>query len=276
MPALEVISGQATAPGVAAFAGVTFAPGDTGAVRNFVPPARAFLIGLWGWNQVAGQTRLRSPRLHDNVNNLTFDSPVASASNGPLNVLPFGFIQEVKSQDTLILEKTGSAVAGNMETASYLIYYQDVVGSNGRFIDEKALDARMVNIMTCTSGVVALGVAGAYAGNTALSAFVGSANMKANVDYALLGYTLVCSAADLNCTTIGIRGVDTGNLRIGMPGINGPKSDSRQYFFDLTRQFGIPLIPVFNAANKFGINVDFFNSQLANNATLDLIFAELA
>jgi hypothetical protein len=211
------------------------------------------------------------------VNNLTFDMQVASASTGPLNLLPFGFIQELKSQDTLILERSGSAVGGNIEGVSALIYYQDVVGSNGRFIDEKALDARMVNIMTVSSGTVALSTAAAtYGGTTQLSAFTGSANMKANVDYALLGYTINCSAADLNCLTVGIRGVDTGNLRIGMPGANAPKSDTRQYFFDLTRQFGIPLIPVINAANKAGVAVDFVNSQLASNAILDLVFAELA
>lgn len=274
MSAIEVITGNVT--NQAALTGVTFAAGDTGSVRNFRADKKAFLIGLWSYVSVAGQVRLRSPRLHDNVNNLTFTNKISAALGGqpPASFIPKGVVQEVKSQDTLIFEGI-SAGAGVIGVYSYQLYYQDVEGASGRFIDTKVLSTRMVNVMTCTLAIAA-GVTGGYSGVTALTAMLGSANLKANVDYALIGYNVYCSAADGNIGTIGFRGVDTGNLRIGMPGNSQNNAYTSRYFMDLSDQFSVPMIPVINAANRAGVVVDLANGNIANTATVDLIFAELA
>src|SRR5260370_26179239 len=90
------------------------------------------------------------------------------------------------------------------------------------------------------------GVAGGYSGQKAVNNTFD--NWKANTDYALVG-----GEVDVTVGTIRIQGVDVGNLGLGFPGMTQVDKISSEWFRQLARYTGLPLIPVFNAANKQAI-----------------------
>src|SRR5689334_10819858 len=108
MPAaIDTFSGQATAPG-ATFTGLTMSAGDSLVVRNAALNTHVRLLQMWAKHQAAGILRLRSPKLHDNVQGIR----VRNASASVIEMLPLDIFQNLIPQDTLIAEITGSAVGG--------------------------------------------------------------------------------------------------------------------------------------------------------------------
>src|SRR5258708_13438497 len=150
---LDTITGFVTAPG-AAFTAWTLATGDSLAVRAAMPNSNIWLVGAWAWNQVAGVTRVRSPRLHDNVQGIRMRTPVNLVQNKIPLRLTGGAAQKLFTQDTLIVEQTGSGVAGQIETGSLLLWYDDVPGVAGRFIDQATLKKNGANTMDQDDTVV--------------------------------------------------------------------------------------------------------------------------
>lgn len=285
MPVIDTIVGFSTAPGAVLVPVAATGAGDTLVVRSFSPPFKAWLLNAWQWANGAaatgaGQVRIRSPRMHDNVNNLQFNTVgITGAFPGSGKfLLPSGTPQLLYSQDTIVLEHAGSAVAGEIESVILWLYYQDIQGASARLIDERTLDTRVVDYMT-TSAAIAAGVTGGYSTPTALNTFVGAGNMKANLDYALVGYqvtgTLAANISEIGAVTI--RGTDTGNLRIPMPGLSwGEGYHTGNYFVLNSRSYGIPLIPVVNQSNIGGTIVEVVNSDKANTVNVNLIWARLA
>jgi len=260
--ALEVLTGFATAPGTT-FTALTMASGNSATIRNARLEADIRLLQLWADNQVAGAFRVRSPKLHDNVQGLRFDVTVGDVA--PL--WPWAAGQRLYAQDAMVLEISGSAVAGDIETAGLLIYYEDLPGTAARFLGIEELGRRYVNIVT-VENTLALGTAGGYSGEEAINAEFDL--LKANTDYALIGYTV-----DAECAVVGWRGVDTGNLRVGGPGNETLRHVTSEWFLRLTRAHGIPLIPVFNSANRAGVLIDGAQDENGTDTTLTSILAEL-
>jgi hypothetical protein len=268
MAALEMISGSTTAAGAGPLA-IGFVPGQTGVVRNYTV-GNAYLLTMWSKNQVTGWTRVRSPRLHDNTQGIRVPASILTTRTQ----LPLGFPQKLVAQDTLVVEKAGSGVAGDIENASLLIYYDSLSGANGRYIDPSELERRIVNIFTITHAIVGLVAASVYGTAQALSGAATGDLMKANTDYALLGGTCSESSAT-GATSVVIQGVDTGNLVVGFPVIPGDADETRDWFIWLSKAFGRPLIPVVNAANKGGTTVAVMNDENANTVNVTTIWAEL-
>lgn len=263
MPALELLTGFATAPG-ASLTAVTMATGNTLSIRNGRDDSFVAILQAWMDAQTGGNLRIRSPRMHDNVQGVRL---VNSASEiEPL--LPDGVGIRVEPQDTLTVEVSGSAVAGDIETVCMLAYYADLPGIAGRFISPEDLRSRMVSLMT-VENTLALGTAGGYSGEEAINAEFDL--MKANTDYALVGYLV-----NGECAAVGWRGVDTGNLRVGGPGALESKGLTARWFVALSESFGLPLIPVFNSANKAGILIDGVQDENGADVTVTSIFAQLA
>ena len=75
--AYETIAGTVTAVG-STITAVTNATGDATTVKNQDLAKRAILLQAWAFNQVAGVLRIRSTKLHDNVQGMGWD----------INVLP--------------------------------------------------------------------------------------------------------------------------------------------------------------------------------------------
>jgi hypothetical protein len=267
MPAaLEILTGTATAPG-AVLTGLTMNPTDSNQIRSAAFGKPISLIGAWAFNNAAGTLDIRSPRLHDNVQGIRLN--VVALDPDPLYPSPdgYGWAQPLVPQDTLTLQLSGSAVGGQVEVASILVYYQDLPSIAGRFIDWPTVQKNGVNMMgqetTCVTG----GAAG-YSGTQAINAQFD--NWKANTDYALIGYNVSTDQA-----TVGWRGIDVGNLRVGGPCTKARRHITSSWFAGLSMAYGIPLIPVFNSQNKNAIIVDIAGNQAAANVIVTSLFIEM-
>jgi hypothetical protein len=261
--AMDTLLGGVTAPGTTLTA-LTMASGDSLTVRNFDIAKKAYLLDMWAFNNVAGIVRLRSPRLHDNVQGIRFRSTVAT----PIPLLESRAPQTLIAQDALIAEQSGSAVAGEIESTVMQIWYDDLPGVAGRFIDAAALRARYRNTVTVevtitTGSTIGYGTAAAFNTNFDL--------LKANTDYAVLG-----AHADVVCTLMTLKGADTGNLRVAIPGPVTTPHLTDSWFVRTSERTGIKCIPVINSANKAGTFAEAWIDDEAGTVNANYVLAELA
>lgn len=261
--ALELIAGQATAPS-AVFTALTMNSGNSLAIRNAALTADIRLIQMWAKHQAAGVFRVRSPKLHDNVQGIRMRNPASLA----IEMLPWDIYQKLVAQDTVVAEITGSAVGGQFEQGAMLLYYSDLPGQAARLTTPADVQRRGVNVFT-QEVTVTPGAGGGYSGAVAINANFDL--MKANTDYALLGYRV-----DTRCTVVRILGIDTGNLGVGGPGEPSVADITCNWFAWLSRFQNLALIPVFNSANKGAITVDIMQDQAAAVVVVTLEMVELA
>jgi hypothetical protein len=263
MPALELISGYVTAPDTT-ITGLTMCSNNSKTVRNAPLDSMVRLLSAWATSQTAGILQIRSPRLHDNVDGIQFNTV---ADNNKI-LFPLGANQKLVSQDVLSIGLSGSATAGDIEMASLLIYYDDLPGVEGRFINAEELKSRTKQIMSVTN-TLALSTTGDYTGSEAINAE--EDNFKANTDYALIGYQV-----SAQCGCVRWSGSDIGNLGVGGPGNAADNDATSTWFKKLSEEFGLSLIPVFNSANKGAILIDGQQDEDGADVTVNSIFAELA
>lgn len=261
--ALEVIAGQATAPSTT-FTAWTVASGNSLTIRSADINSQVNLLSVWAQNQAAGSLRIRSPRLHDNVDGIRMR---VDASDVRPIYPRWKFLQALIPQDVLIVEQTGSAVGGQFEQGALLVYYQNLPGINARFISTDQLRQFGVNIIGQDVPITP-GAGGGYTGQVAVNS--SRDNFKANTNYALMGYRV-----DANCTTVRIQGADVGNLGIGGPGAAADPQTTSTWFEWLSDYYGLPLVPVFQSANKGAILVDVQQNQAATATNVTLFMVEL-
>jgi len=259
--ALQVVSGFVTAPSTT-YTAWTMGSGDSLSVRNFVN-GTAHLMNMWADNQGAGFLRVRSALLHDNVIGMT--AGILASEVYPL--LPMGMNQDLRAQDLLIVEQTGSATGGDIESGSLLVYYDDLPGADAHLATWQQISGRIEAYMLVTN-TLASGTAGGYSGEEAINAEVDQ--WKANRDYALLGYL---NGAE--CCTIGWRGPDTSNLRVGGPGHEVARDVTANWFVSLSLSSGKACIPIFNAANKSATLIDCTQDENGADPIVTSIFALL-
>jgi len=205
--AIEAVAGFATAPG-ATLTTVTASTGTSFTIRGTDTTKGTWLLGAWAFNATAGELRITSPRLHDQVQgirNRVTAALVAQLVGGPTNA---GYTQRLYAQDNLTVQISGGGGA-EKDSGILLIAYDDLAGVAGRFIDQPTLKKAGQNVVTAE--VTVTGVAtGNFGGAVAINST--NDNLIANTDYAILG-----GMTDTRGDTIGITGVDFGNLRIGFP-----------------------------------------------------------
>ena len=263
--ALEVICGQVTAPSTT-LAAWTMNTGNSLTVRSTRPEARIHLLTAWGANQGDGELRIVSPRLHDNVNCLRF---ALEGGEGPNLLVDPMFKQRLYPQDALVVTQSGSATCGDIELGAMLFYYEDLPGVDARLASPEFIRSRMQNLKTVPTTLNS-GTTGNYSGEQTLVADF--SELKANHDYALLGYTFNTSQI---FSTIRIRGNDSGNLGIGMPAFEGSEMLASNWFEWLSTRSGLPCIPIFQSANGTNILVDVHCSENDANPNVNFLFAEL-
>jgi hypothetical protein len=268
-PALEVLTGFVTAPSTTQTA-LTMATGNSLTIRNAAVDSPVRLLTAWVDAQVRGILRLRSPKLHDNVQGIR----VGTNANIVQPLFNPEFSQRLYPQDTLTADLSGSATAGDIETAALLIYYPDLPGSAARFLSPDQLKSRTVNIVSVENSL-ATGTGGGYSGEEAINADFDL--LKNNVDYALIGYEVspVAGQTDGGCAVVRWRGADTANLGVGGPGSDTLKWMTNQWFVWLSECCGLPLIPVFNASNRAGLLLDAAQDENGLDVIVNSIFAEL-
>lgn len=259
--ASEVLIGRATNPG-ATLTALTAGTGDSFAVRSFPSESKAFIEGVWAQGATAGVVRVRSPRLHDNVQGIRF----RTVANTTRNFMADAEAQPLYPQDVLIFEGSG----GGAETDAFALwmYYNDLPGTDARLAQWAAIAPRIRNILTAEIAVTGPTTAGDWSAGNALNATFDL--LKANVDYAVLGYQV-----DTACLAVGFRGPDTGNLRIGGPGTT-ESIETRDWFVSGSTEGGLAYIPIINAANKGATLVSVASTATGGTINTDLVLAELA
>lgn len=261
--ALELIGASGTAIGatIAALAAVT---GDSLAVRAGSPGKRIDLVQFWTDVQVAGTARIRSARMHDNVQGIRQDTIVSDLY--PL--MPSGVRQRMYENDVIVAELAGSAVAGDVEYLMMMLLYEDLAGAAASFITEDELKRRGMNLIG-VENTIATGTTPAWSGSEAINAEFDQ--FHAGGLYALVGYTV-----DVEAPAIGWRGPDSSNYRIGGPGIETDRAVTREWFIKLSRALGEPLIPVIKAENKAGTLIDALQDENGADTTVTSYFVELS
>lgn len=260
--ALELISGQGTAIS-ATISALAAVAGDSLAVRNTGTANPAKILQLWADVQVAGTLRLRSPKFHDNVQGIRIGTVISDVN--PL--LPWGIGQPVYPNDVIAFELAGSAVAGDIEYVSALVYYPELPGAAFRGITREQLKQRAMNVFT-VENTIATGTGGGWTGPEAIN--IEFDQFHAGGLYALVGYK-----TSAECASIGWRGADTANMRVGGPGIDNEPELTADWFGRLSDAFALPLIPVFSAENKGGILIDALQDENGADVTVTSFFVEL-
>jgi hypothetical protein len=260
--ALELLTGFVTAPSTTATA-LTMASGNSLTIRDARDGSTIALITAWVDKQGAGVLRIRSPKLGEAVQGLRLADVISETK--PL--LPLWVNQELHGQDVLSVDLTGSATAGDIETACLLVYYSDLSGAEGNLISPEELAPRIKNVFT-VENTLALGTGGGYSGEETIKTEFDL--MKSNTEYALLGY-----GVSAECAAIRWRGSDTSNYGVGGPGDELGGDYTRDWFIRLSRESGYPCIPVFKSGNAGAILIDGAQDENGTDVTVTSIFAEL-
>jgi len=258
MPAaLDTVTSTGTAINTT-LAATTIVSGDSFTIKNAPLTSDVWLLQAWVDNQAAGEVRIRSPKMHDNVDAVR--SRVQAGVLKPL--LPLGMPQKLYPQDTEIVELAGSATAGDIESVVQQIYYADLPGQAARLFTWDAIKGKIRNIVGMRLAIT-LGSTAGYNGARAINADVDL--LQANQDYAVLGMT-----TNTECAAVCLRGPDTGNLRVSVPGEPDLTEDTAWWFRLMSLHYNLPLIPVINSANKGATLIDCVNDENGGTANVVL------
>ena len=246
----------------AALTAATIANGDSANVRNFPATGAAYLEGLSYAATTKGSVQVRSPRLHDDVRGIQM-TPGESPSHF---LLPREIAQVLYPGDNLTVEMSG-CLAAETDVLALHVYYTDLPGISARLRSWGDISGLVKNIKVLEVDAPAPGAAGTWA-DTVINATEDL--LRANEDYAVLGYLL-----DVGGGVVGIRGTDTGNLRICGPATTAT-DDTSDYFVRLSALTGRPHIPVINASNKGNTFVTVGQPTALAAQKVQLVLAELS
>jgi hypothetical protein len=263
MTAWETVgTGVTTAAGIGTFTQSVGFTGQTTTVRNTALGSKVNLEAVWIDGTEVNIGRVRSPRLHDNVQGIRYNAP----ANSQYNLMGLRPQTPLVPQDLLITELAGAAADA---TSLYLhVSYASLPGSDGNFLSYAQVQPRIVDIMTQEFQFSAAASANNWTAGGALNSFTDL--MKANTWYALLGYVTSSPIG-----AVAIQGPDTGGLKVGGPGVANP-IETREWFCWMDEYGEEPGIPVINSANKAGTFVYGGSVGATITANVDLLFAELS
>ena len=239
---------------------VTVSTGDSLQIRSFPAANAAWLTQLFYQGAAKGKNRVTSPLFHDNVTGIT----LASADTDSAWVMGRYAKQAVRSTDTLVA--ASSAAAGASGVLAIQIYYQNLPSSNARLANWGDISGSIKSIKGLEVDVTSSGTVGTWQ-DTAINTT--DKQLHANTDYAVLGFD--CDAA---LAVVGVKGNETGNLRVCGPG-PATTFTSPDYFVDIAVKLGIPYIPVFNSNNQGAYYVSCLANTTSVASKVYLILAEL-
>lgn len=267
-PFSEIISARGTAIG-ATPANLTANTGDTFTLRNLEDPE---LLALWVHSQVDGVVRIfGTPKPEGKHAGLGHDTTQGfRLVHDPTNLAPLfdGFggvgLPMVKG-DVLDIEMSGSAVAGDEETAHLLIYYK---ADLARVLTPAEVQARFKRIVGIDQNLAAVASSN-YTSEQALNADFSL--LHADTEYAILGYV---GNEDLGL--VGFREATmTGGRRVGGPLQDDHAYLTKQWFVDLSIRFNRPMIPVFRQGDAGNVLVDAVGNEVSVTPEITVILAEL-
>jgi hypothetical protein len=262
--ALELVGGFCTNPG-ATITTLTPSTGQSFVIRGTDTSKGTWLLSHWAFNGTAGEMRITSPRLHDQVQGIR--SRVTANLTTPLFMAPNGaaFAQRLYAQDNLTVQLSGGGA--ELDVAGLLIGYDDLAGVAGRFIDQPTLKKNGLNVVTVEVTVTAVAT-GNFGGAVAINSSFDT--LIANTDYAIIG-----GMTDTRGASVGITGVDLGNLRCGFPAEPTFRDILVNWFEMLSWSFNAPYIPVINSANKAATTIDVETNGAGGTYIINLNLVQL-
>jgi hypothetical protein len=260
--AIDTVAFGALNPGAApAVDNAVVAPGDSKTVRNFAVTSRARLDFVCRQGATAGFVGIKSPRFHDVSRGLQW----ILSETPSTRLMPPETGQPVYGAD--VMQLTVSGGGAEVDGGALGIYYQDLPGSAALLKNPGDILPNVVNIKPTEVDCAVSAVANAWV-DTAVN--VTENLLKANTWYAVLGYE-----TDTACGAAGVKGPETGNLRVCGPGaISG--TILGDYFVWMSERHQAPYIPVFNANNRGNFFACINTIAVAGTIKLTLNLAELA
>ena len=256
----EIVTATATAPG-AGGAAASAVTGDSLTVKNGKGKVRS----LMSWTTLqgtAGFAQLTTPSGHDTTRGYRVGNP----ANVTDLWMPPGIGYRLVPQELMSVLIAGSAVAGDVEQWSTLLHYEDLPGVTGRAMKWGELKAKADVMMSVEASITSAAGPG-YSGEESID--TDSNLMRANRDYALIG---ISTRTRVHAITL--RGPDTGNVRIGCPGILRPEL-TNQWFAGLARAYDEPLIPIINSGNRNSTLIGVATDENAGTFVITLHFVLL-
>lgn len=242
--------------------GSTANSGDPLGVRYFEPGSVCELVNVIGQGTTPPRRfRITSPRLHDNVTGVSWQI----AENPTEFMYPADWAQPLFQNDVLVVSM--DAAASSDTVAILQVYYSNLAGVNANLRTWAQVKNNIINIKPVEVDCTSSATIGAWS-DTLLTTTENQ--LKAEYSYALLGFT---ESANLAC--VGIKGVDTGNLRIVCPAAS-PTLKLTDYFVYMSNMLGVPFIPVINANNRFATYISVAANTASASSNVFPIFAQLS
>lgn len=260
MGGLDTVLTSVANPGATLIA-TTPATGDSLTTRAFAPGSFAGLAGIIRDGGTSGAALVKSPSFHDDVSGINF----RSAETPTTMLLPRDTWQALQPSDTLTVQVSGGTAETDL--VALVNYYTQLNGISARLNAWGDISGLVTYIETIQVAVTASGTAGQWS-DTLITATQNL--LKANMDYALLGYV-----TDTPLALIGLRGSETGNLRSCGPGVSATY-DTSEWFVQLGEKSGYPCIPVFNANNRSSVYCSVADKAASTAANVTLICAMLS
>lgn len=260
-PVIDTVTATVTAAAVAGSVAAAVT-GDSLLVR--ATNARARLLNMWIDTDATGFVQVTSPKLHDVSRGIRYRTQV----HNPFPLLPYEAMQDLYSTDQLSVTIASVAGAGKIDNLMMMIYYDDLAGAGAALIDVPTLQKRKLETVTVEYAPGAPASGSTYSGLAALNAQ--SDLLKRGFSYALVGYQV-----SANVTGLTIRGADSSNFRVPMPGYAPGGFAQGTWFYDLSMYYNLALMPVFQAANSAAIFIEQISNDLLAAITASLTFVRL-
>jgi hypothetical protein len=258
--AVDTIGLYAANPGSGG-AAPTVNSGDSLTIRAYTPSSYAGLENVYRQGATEGFVQIKSPLLHDNVRGIRF-----TPSETPTALLIPGYPPEpVKPMDTLAVTMAGGTA--ETDAAALVIGYDDLPGAAARLHSWGDISGLISHIKPVEVDCTTSGTAGVWT-DTAINTTEDL--LEANRDYAVLGYV-----SDTALLAVGVKGAETGNLRITGPGILRAEV-TNLWFVKWANGQGKPRIPVFNSANKSAFYMSCISASASATPKVQLVLALLS
>lgn len=257
--------------GGGAFEALAAVSGDSLSVLYFDPTSSAYVEEVIAGNSTQRmEVAIFSPRFGDNQFGLRvqhmFNPTQASPAGPPQWLMPRELDIPIFPSDTLNVSVNAPAAAGNANV-SLQVYYQNVPGAGQRLASWDQIRGigwvRVLGIeVTVTPGTT--GQAG-----TAVAINANDARLRANLDYAILGYVV-----DTSGLVFRLKGPDTSGFPILMP-VSFDARNTGDYFIFQDSLRGTPHIPVINSNNAGSTLIDGIAHNNPGATKVSLIMAEM-
>jgi len=215
-------------------------------------------------------TNTRIESIHDQSLGLRYNiaalTPGGAGTVGAHMLIQPPYELPVYAGDPQTLTLTGTA--GDDVVVSFLLEYDDLPGTKGRFASWAQIQNMISTRINLRVAPVASGTIGAYGAARALNA--DDTRLSGARYYAICGATL-----QTQVTTIGIQAQAWGNNLIGFPaGVSN--LDTTMWFVNLSRDLNQPLIPIINGFDAANVFVYCADAEASTSPKVDLVMYELS